>query len=189
MAPILNLLLQAYGIGVPTETHPDPLPAPQATLMASVAQGVFHGGLPWTMVGIGAGIGVLIIVADEVLKTRGASFRAPILAVAVGIYLPYELSSAVFVGGLIAHLAAKAHFSRGDDPEAGLRHGMLFAAGLITGEALLGIIMAIPIVTSGNADVLALPDSLQMGSVTGMAAIAAVIYWMYRVAAEPQRQD
>ena len=181
MAPILNLLLQAYGIGVPTDTHPNPLPAPQATLMASVAQGVFHGGLPWTMVGIGAGIGVVIIVVDQALEAKGSNFRAPILAVAVGIYLPYELSSAILVGGLIAHFAAKAHAGR--DGETSLRHGMLFAAGLITGEALVGIIMAVPIVLSANADVLALPESLRMGSLAGLVVIAAVILWIYRVAA------
>ena len=185
MAPILNLLLHAYGIGVPTEMHPNPLPAPQATLMASVAQGVFLGGLPWTMVGIGAGIGVVIIIADEVLKAKGSSFRAPILAVAVGIYLPYELSSSILAGGLIAHFAAKAHARRGRDGATSLRHGMLFAAGLITGEALVGILMAVPIVLSANTDVLAIPESLRLGSLTGIAVIAAVILWTYRVAAAP----
>jgi len=183
IAPILNLLLQAYGIGVPTETHPNPLPAPQATLMASVAQGVFHGGLPWTMVGIGAAIGVAIIIGDEILKAKGSSFRAPILAVAVGIYLPYELSSSILAGGLIAHFAAKAHAGRGRDGESSLRHGMLFAAGLITGEALVGILMAVPIVLYANVDVLAIPESFRMGSLAGCVVIAAVILWIYRVAA------
>jgi putative OPT family oligopeptide transporter len=57
MAPVLSLLAQAYGIGVPTETHPNPLLAPQANLMASVAKGIFGGELPWTMIGIGAAVG------------------------------------------------------------------------------------------------------------------------------------
>jgi putative OPT family oligopeptide transporter len=81
MAPILNLLLIAYGIGAPTVEHPNPLAAPQATLMQSVADGVFKGGLPWDMVAIGAAVGISIIIIDEVLKARGASFRAPVLAV------------------------------------------------------------------------------------------------------------
>ncbi len=183
MAPILTLLLQAYGIGVPTAEHPSPLLAPQATLMASVAQGVFEGGLPWTMVGIGAGIGVAIIIVDEILKAKGSTFRAPVLAVAVGIYLPLELSSAIFVGGLIAHFATKAHAARGQDGETSMRHGMLFAAGLITGEALVGILMAVPIVISKNADVLALDESLRMGSLAGIVIIAAVVFWLYRVSA------
>lgn len=181
MAPILNLLLQAYGIGVPTESHPNPLPAPQATLMASVAQGVFHGGLPWTMVGVGAAIGVVIIIVDQVLESKGSSFRAPILAVAVGIYLPYELSSAILAGGLIAHFAARAHAGR--DGETSLRHGMLFAAGLITGEALVGILMAVPIVLTANADVLAIPEPMRMSSFAGLVVIAIVMHRIYRIAA------
>ncbi|MCK6371556.1 MAG: OPT/YSL family transporter, partial [Gammaproteobacteria bacterium] len=72
MAPILNLLLDAYGIGVPTPEHPNPLVAPQATLMASVAGGVFGGGLPWTMIGLGVAIGVVIIGFDRWLQYRGA---------------------------------------------------------------------------------------------------------------------
>ncbi len=180
MAPILNLLLQAYGIGVPTDSHPNPLPAPQATLMASVAQGVFHGGLPWTMVGIGGAIGVAIIIVDQVLAARGSSFRAPILAVAVGIYLPYELSSAILTGGLIAHFAARAH--RGRDGETSLRHGMLFAAGLITGEALVGILMAVPIVLTANADVLAIPEPMRMSSFAGLVVIALIMHRIYRIA-------
>jgi len=181
MAPILTLLLQAYGIGVPTAEHPDPLTAPQATLMASVAQGVFQGGLPWTMVIIGGIIGTIVIVTDETLKSRGSSFRTPVLAVAVGIYLPLELSSAIFVGGVIAHFAQKAHAKRGMDGEKSMRHGLLFAAGLITGEALVGIFMAIPIVKTGNPNMLALSESLQFGGGVGLIIIAAVSAWMYRV--------
>ena len=186
MAPILNLLLQAYGIGVPTDAHPEPLAAPQATLMASVAQGVFEGGLPWTMIMIGGVVGILVITSDEILKSRGSSFRMPVLAVAVGIYLPLELSSAIFVGGLIAHFAQKIHAKRGEDGKKSMRHGMLFAAGLITGEALVGILMAIPIVQSGDADVFALRESLQFGGGAGLIIIAIVSVWMYRVASEKQ---
>jgi len=183
MAPILNLLLQAYGIGIPTAEHPEPLAAPQATLMASVAQGVFQGGLPWTMTIIGGVIGILIIICDEVLKSKGSSFRAPVLAVAVGIYLPLELSTAILIGGLIAHFAARIHAKRGVDGEKSMRHGMLFAAGLITGEALVGILMAIPIVKSGDADVFALSESMQFGGTLGLVIVGAVSLWMYRVSA------
>ena len=186
MAPILNLLLQAYGIGIPTAEHPEPLAAPQATLMASVAQGVFRGGLPWTMTIIGGVIGILIIICDEVLKSKGSTFRAPVLAVAVGIYLPLELSTAILVGGLIAHFAARVHAKRGVDGEKSMRHGMLFAAGLITGEALVGILMAIPIVKSGDADVFALSESMQFGGTMGLVIVGAVSVWMYKVAAAKQ---
>ena len=190
MAPVLNLLADAYGIGVATEAHPKPLPAPQATLMASVSKGLFGGQLPWDMIAIGALIGVAIIVLDETLKARGSSFRTPVLAAAVGIYLPLELMTPIFIGGVIAHLVERHLRRRGTD-EAGLeranRKGLLFAAGIITGEALMGIGIAIPIVTSGRADVLALPTSLQFGEGVGLLVLAVLGAWLYRTAMSADR--
>lgn len=180
MAPILNLLLQAYGLGAPTPEHPNALLAPQATLMASVAEGVFGAGLPWMMVGIGAVIGAVIIVLDEYLKATQANWRAPVLAVAVGIYLPLELATAILLGGLIAYYARRCNKASGTDAVVGQRHGMLFASGLITGEALVGIGMAIPIVLSGNPDVITL--GVELPSVIGLLVIAAISVSLYRVA-------
>ena len=92
------------------------------------------------------------------------------------------MSIPILIGGLIAHFAARVHAKRGVDGETSMRHGMLFAAGLITGEALVGILMAIPIVKSGNPDVFALGESMQFGGGTGLVVIAMVCFWMYRVA-------
>ena len=105
------------------------------------------------------------------------------LAVAVGIYLPLELSVPIFVGGLIAYLVERRLGVHGETPEAerAKRNGVLFAAGLITGEALMGIVIAIPIVTSGRADVLALGESMQFGEMLGLAVVAALAVWLYRV--------
>jgi putative OPT family oligopeptide transporter len=179
MAPILNLLLHAYGIGVPTPDKPEPLLAPQATLMASVAKGVFGGGLPWSMVAIGAGIGTAIIILDEFLRRRGSAFRTPVLAVAVGIYLPLELSVPILAGGLISYAAC-----RGASNPIAMRHGpgMLFAAGLITGEALLGILLALPIVITGDTEFMALPADWRMNSIIGLAVIGVVAALLYRTA-------
>ena len=184
MAPVLHLLDKAYGIGVPTAAHPDPLLAPQATLMASVAKGMFGGALPWNMVAIGAGIGVAIIILDEILKKRGSGFRTPVLAVAVGIYLPLELMTPIFLGGLLAHIAGKVLGADKDPENAEKLHrtGTLFAAGMITGEALMGILIAIPIVVTERADALALPASLQFGKVVGLAVLAFLAFWLYRTA-------
>jgi len=181
--PILNLLNQAYGIGVATAEHPNPLQAPQATLMASVAQGVFRGGLPWAMVAIGAAIGAVIIVIDEWAKATEKSWRAPVLAVAVGIYLPLELSVPVGLGGLIAFFAQRWHSGNNtaDGGEGAMRHGMLFAAGLITGEALIGIFMALPIVISGSSDVLAVAAEPFHGK-PGLLALGILAYLLYRIA-------
>jgi putative OPT family oligopeptide transporter len=182
MAPVLNLLLKAYGIGVPSAEHPNPLIAPQATLMASVAKGMFGGQLPWGMISIGALIGVAIIIVDQYLKRRNAPFRAPVLAVAVGIYLPLELSVPIFIGGLIAYAVERTLGIHGESPEAerAKQNGVLLAAGLITGEALMGIFIAIPIVMSGRADVLALPAGLQFGEWLGLAVVGGLAAWLYK---------
>jgi putative OPT family oligopeptide transporter len=181
MAPILNLLLHAYGIGVPTPEHPNPLVAPQATLMASVAQGVFRGGLPWGMVTAGAVIGAAIIVVDEWLRKRNSAIRAPVLAVAVGIYLPLEVDTPIFVGGLIAWLVQRK--VRTEDTGAG--SGTLFAAGLITGEALIGILLAVPIVLTGSTDVFSVPEAWRPGALAGLAAVALASVMLYRTAVKP----
>lgn len=184
MAPVLSLLAQAYGIGVPTEAHPSPLLAPQANLMASVAQGIFGGELPWTTIGIGAAIGAVIIVIDEIQKKRGSTFRTPVLACAVGIYLPMELSVPIFAGGLVSYLVER-HFKPGNsegEREQVHQKGTLFSAGLITGEALMGIFMAIPIVALGSAEVLALPEQWHFGGWLGLAMLTGIALLLYRLA-------
>jgi putative OPT family oligopeptide transporter len=180
IAPILNLLLRAYGIGVPTADHPNPLLAPQATLMASVAQGVFGAGLPWGMVAVGAAVGVAIIGLDEYLKSASAGWRAPVLAVAVGIYLPLELSVAIVLGGLVAYAANRGAVKTGDYSAPAQRNGMLFASGLITGEALIGIFMAIPIVVTGDPDIIA--AGIMLPAAVGIGIVGVLAAMLYRVA-------
>lgn len=176
LAPILSLLLRAYGFGAPTTEHPHPLPAPQAHLMAAVAQGVFGGNLPWTMVGLGAGVGAVVIAIDEFLRRSSSSWRAPVLAVAVGIYLPLELSAPIALGGVLAYLMGHGGGARGT--------AMLAAAGLITGEALMGIGLAVPIVVSGNADVLAL-GMQPFGAWPGVILLLALCVWLLRLKNDP----
>lgn len=192
MAPVLNLLADAYGIGIATEAKPNPLAAPQATLMAAVSKGMFGGELPWDMIAIGALIGIAIITLDEFLKARGSSFRTPVLAVAVGIYLPLELMTPIFLGGLLHHLVDRHLKRRGADAAALERHhrkGLLFAAGMITGEALMGIAIAIPIVSSGSADVLALPEALRFGEWLGLLVVAGLALLLWRSASGRDPDD
>ena len=189
MAPVLNLLAAAFGIGPPTPQHPHSLLAPQATLMASVAKGMFGGELPWGMIGIGAGIGAVTIALDEWLKHRGSTFRVPVLAAAIGIYLPLELMVPIFLGSLLSYFVEKKlGIVNADEKtkEHAHRPGTLFSAGLITGEALTGILIAIPIVLSGRADVLAVPDSLHFGQIVGLAVLCVVGYLLYLSGAKPK---
>ncbi|MCX7002335.1 MAG: oligopeptide transporter, OPT family [bacterium] len=138
MSFVLNVLHDAYGIGSAT------LSAPQATLIKTVAEGVFRGGLPWGWIGAGAGFALVIIGMDEWLRWR-RGVRVPVLAIAVGMYLPFTLSVAMLLGGLIAWQAR-----RGRRVATARDLGVLGASGFITGEALMGIVVALPIFLSGN---------------------------------------
>jgi putative OPT family oligopeptide transporter len=189
MAPVLNILSQAYGIGAPTAEHPNPLSAPQATLMASVAGGMFGGkDLPWGIIGIGAGVGAVIIAVDEWLKAHGKAFRVPVLAAAIGIYLPLELMVPIFLGGLLAYFVEKRHGIVGTHDESlrdrAHRPGVLFAAGLITGEALMGIAVGVAIYVTKEREVLALPAQFQQGEIVGLAVLAIVGWLLYRTGAK-----
>jgi putative OPT family oligopeptide transporter len=189
MAPVLNLLAAAYGIGAPTPEHPNSLAAPQAMLMASVARGLFGGDLPWTMIGLGAVVGAFVIALDEWLKSRKSSFRVPVLGAAIGIYLPLELMVPIFLGGLLAHVVERYHGvvnGSEEDKDRVHRPGTLFSAGLITGEALTGILIAIPIVVSQRADVLSV--GLHLGMWVGLGVLAFTGWLLYRVATKPHSE-
>ncbi|HJU29791.1 MAG TPA: oligopeptide transporter, OPT family, partial [Candidatus Binataceae bacterium] len=98
MAPILNTLIRAYGIAGTPGAGPQALAAPQAFLMAKVAQGVFRGGLPWGAVAAGAGLAIVLLIADAMLERSGSGWRAPIMPVAIGLYLPLGLSVTILLG-------------------------------------------------------------------------------------------
>jgi putative OPT family oligopeptide transporter len=188
MAPVLNLLASAYGIGPPTPEHPNSLNAPQAALMASVAKGMFGGKLPWDMIAIGGVIGAVTIAFDGWLKSRGSTFRVPVLAAAIGIYLPLELMVPIFLGGVLAHLVERRHKVAAHDEAARdrvHRPGTLFSAGLITGEALMGIAIAVPIVLSSRGDVLALPSAWHFSQWVGLVVLGIVGLLLYRSSSKP----
>lgn len=184
MAPILMLLLNAYGFRGHASAKDNPLAAPQANLMASVSKGVFAGELPWQFVWIGVALAAGVIILDEYLIRRGSAFRTPVLAVAIGIYLPLELEVPIFAGGIIHYVVNRLHRKRNtpkDTAETANRHGLLFASGLITGEALLGILLAIPIVLTGNPRVLAVMDK-PLGTWPGVVLLVGIGYWLFHTA-------
>ena len=165
MAPVLEVLHEAYTIGSPE------LSAPQAGLFASLAKGFFGDGtLPWGMVGIGVTVGILILIADKILERRGSQFRAHLMPVAVGIYLPFELSVPILIGGLIAHLQERRIAAA--DREHRMQPGVLFASGIIAGESLVGVLIAI-LVSAGVS--VHSPDFPLKGLVTAAAALAAIV--------------
>ncbi len=190
IAPVLNLLLESKGIGAVTPEQPNPLAAPQATLMMSVATGIFGGKLPWNIIFIGAAIAVAVIMADLYLKKKNSNFRMPVLAVAVGLYLPFELDSSIFLGGVIAWLIQR-NFDKFNVSQA-LRDrasnaGLLIASGLITGEALMGILIAL-LVTFGLD--LSVGAEVLSGSLIGIVLLAMILTYLYTaVISESKKQD
>jgi len=132
MAPILNLLIAGYGIAGTSTARAGALAAPQAFLMAKVTQGVFHGGLPLGTIATGAALAAILGFSDRYLERRGSKWRTPIMPAAIGLYLPLGLSVAIFIGAL-------AHSLFGSDDGAESGPGILLAAGLVAGEALMGV--------------------------------------------------
>jgi putative OPT family oligopeptide transporter len=205
LAPVLMLLLNAYGFAGHESAKASPLIAAQANLMAAVSKGVFDGDLPWNFIGIGALFAMGVIVLDEILAKRGASFRAPVLAVTIGVYLPFELEVPIFIGGLLSLSiqqftrsnveATPSSLTRQQSTRRGHRvynprSGLLFASGLITGEALAGILLAIPIVVAGNPDILAIFDHPPpAGTIAGILLLAAVALWLFQISTGKRISD
>jgi uncharacterized oligopeptide transporter (OPT) family protein len=133
MAPVLNLLIRAYGIAGTSSAHAQALAAPQAFLMAKVAQGVFRGGLPLGTIVAGAVIAALLAALDSVLERSNAGWRTPVMPVAIGLYLPLGLSVTIFIGAILRRLTDAGRANSDSGP------GVLFAAGLVAGEALMGV--------------------------------------------------
>ena len=185
---MLNLLAKAYGfagaanVGVVAQ---NPLPAPQATLISALAQGVIGGSLDWKMIGIGALVGVGLILLDAALGATG-KLRVPPLAVGIGIYLPMSATFAVVVGAIVATwyervARASKNYARAD------RLGTLVASGLIVGESLFGVLNAGLIVGFNNDAPLALvPEDFLLArilAILGFAGSVAFLYsWLVRKA-------
>lgn len=164
LAPTLTLLHEAYGIG-------DKLKAPQATLFASLTQALFgNGTLPLDKVIIGAVLGVLIIIADQTFLKK-KSFRLHLMPIAVGMYLPVTLATPMVIGGIIQWLVKRKypHRDEGSDP------GILVASGLVAGEALMGVGVALFLVT-GFSLTLAIPDWSQ--ELISIFAFLALAWWL-----------
>jgi putative OPT family oligopeptide transporter len=161
---------KAYGFGS------DALPAPQATLMKTVLDGVLGGDLRWDLVGIGAVFAVLITF-----------FRIPPLAFAVGMYLPLYTMTPVFIGGLIRHYVENRY--KIDGEEKGKDQGILLGSGFIAGEGLMGVVIAVFAVVMSKA-----PKFFEinypahwMGEVVSAIAFAGLGWFLYSVAARSRK--
>ena len=164
ISPVLELLYEAYGFtgAMPREgmDAAQALAAPQATLMTTIATGIFSHNLQWDYIFTGVGIGVVLIVVDLVLKkSSGGKLALPVLAVGMGIYLPPSVNMPIVAGAVLAAVLKYAVGKKAENREGRLKNaeriGTLFSAGLIVGESLIGVVMAFIIavsVTNGGSD-------------------------------------
>jgi putative OPT family oligopeptide transporter len=178
---VLNLLARAYGFaGAPNVNvvASNPLPAPQATLIAALAQGVIGGSLEWKMLTIGALVGVGLVILDEILGWMN-KLRIPPLAVGIGIYLPMSATFAVIIGAVLAHWYDR-RVSTMPNPERAQRLGTLVASGLIVGESIWGVINAGLIVGfSKDAPIALVPESFAAAPWLGVVLFVAAVVWLY----------
>lgn len=161
IAPVLNLLYEAYGFpGALPRPDMDPgqaLAAPQAALMTTIAQGIFSSQLAWESIYLGMGLGVVLVIIDLVLKRRTRHLCLPPLAVGMGIYLPPSVQTPLVIGAVMGYfLNKKLRKEKGEEGRKnGMRRGTLFASGLIVGESIIGVLLAgiiVVSVSSGGSD-------------------------------------
>jgi putative OPT family oligopeptide transporter len=191
--PIFELLYNAYGIGGvfphPNMNKAQMLSAPQAGMMAAVAQGVYTHNLEWPMIFTGIVVGSICILIDENLKKLGT--RLPVLAVGVGIYLPLDSSVPVIIGGFLAYLVQKrlsARYRNHSAPQeakmASHRHrGLLFACGVVAGASIMGVVLAIPFALEQSSDALKImPDGWEtLAAMMSILVTIGLCGWIYRV--------
>ena len=179
--PVLELINQAYGFaGVPGVDPTKALPAPQAGLISTLAQGVIQNNIDWSLIEIGAGIGVVLIVLDVVLRkaTNNKAHLSP-LAVGLGIYLPTSAVLMVVVGALVGAWYDK-RAERSAKPETTKQLGVLLASGMIVGEGLVGVVIA-GIVAFNLFDMTLVGDEFANTSVwIGGIAFVVVVFALYR---------
>ena len=179
--PVLELVNKAYGFaGVPGANPATALPAPQAGLISTLAQGVIEHNIDWSLIEIGAGIGVVLIVLDAVLRkaTHDKAHLSP-LAVGLGIYLPTAATLMVVVGALVGAWYDK-RAERSAKPETTKQLGVLLASGMIVGEGLVGVLIAGIVAFNLFPLELVGPGFATAATWIGGIAFVAAIFLLYR---------
>ncbi|MCD6055511.1 MAG: hypothetical protein K0R12_473 [Gammaproteobacteria bacterium] len=190
---VMQLLYQAYGLGgVFPRPGMDPsqmLLAPQASLVAAVTQGVFALSLPWGLIGSGVGIALLVLVLDRILRPYGLHLH--VLGVGIGIYLPFESTIPLILGGIAAGLVT--HLTKKHLPKQPVlaaakyaeiqQRGLLAGCGLVAGAALAGVGLAIPFAIAGSSNILNVGGAgfKPYADLLGLFIAAGLVYWIYRV--------
>ncbi len=156
---IMYLLSMAWGYGS------NELPAPQAMLMKMVVEGVMGGNLPWTLVFTGVFIAIVV-------KVLGI----PVLPFAIGLYLPIYLSTPIMAGGLLRWFMEKRKYANEKAKNDAVQSGVLYTSGLIAGEGIVGILLAVFAVAGLNVDV---SGVFSIGKIGGLVCFAAILFTIY----------
>jgi putative OPT family oligopeptide transporter len=183
--PILDLLNNAYGFagGIgPLRAHP--LPAPQAGLISALAQGVLQNNVDWSLIEVGIGIGVVMIIIDETLRRSTRSVHLSPLAVGLGMYLPTQSTLVVVVGAVVGWYYDRLA-DRRTNPAGVKQLGVLLASGLIVGEGLIGVLIAAMVAFSGKdfplslvGDEFAGGGAVILGTVAFVATVVLMYHWV-----------
>lgn len=182
--PVLNLLSETMGFAGAPGAGPDALPAPQASLISGLAQGVLGGTLRWDLIAIGGVIVAVVIAFDEWLGLRakaagGTGLRLPPLGVAMGMYLPISLILPTALGALIGYRWDRAA-ERAANPELVKRSGVLLATGMIVGDSLFGLGFAASVAALGEEPYAIVGDDFAAASqVVALLAIGALLWIGY----------
>ena len=159
---ILYLLNAAWGFGG------EELGAPQAMMMKMVIEGVMGGNLPWALVFTG----VFIAVFVEILGL-------PVLPVAIGIYLPFHLNAGIMAGGLVRWFVEKRKYKSEKAKSEAIQSGILYTSGMIAGEGIVGILLAVlAVITVGDkslGDIINISGSFSLGNIGGLVAFGLLL--------------
>jgi putative OPT family oligopeptide transporter len=179
--PVLNLMQNAFGFAGAPGADAKALAAPQAALISSLAKGVLGGSLNWQLLGVGALIGVVVIVVDEILR-RVSRFHMPPLAVGMGMYLPMSLTLTIPIGAILGHYYNRWADRSGGNVERKKRLAVLMATGLIVGESLYGVIFAGFVAGTGSDDPFAIftSNTGTLAEIIGVTLYVLVIAWLYK---------
>jgi putative OPT family oligopeptide transporter len=202
IAPLLSLLYEAYGfVGAPARDGQDPgsaMPAPQAALMTQIANGITHSELPWRMVLIGAGLGVVLVAVESWLKRRKLTF--PALTVGIGMYLPLSVEMTIAIGGVLGWIAERRLRARlggaGRTRDSGTvdkavgaarRRGVLLASGFLVGESCVGVLLAGTDLLAGHSSAIAIvgKDFATYATWLGLAIFLAGLAVYLRMVSTP----
>ncbi|MCZ7582324.1 MAG: oligopeptide transporter, OPT family [Deltaproteobacteria bacterium] len=195
IAPTMTVLHLAYGIGEPVKEGVPALKAPQAMMFKSLVSALFdpEKPMPWGLVGVGVVVGVVAVLIDHyVLEPRNAAFRLHVMPLAVGMYLPLTVSTPLLVGGLAALFIRRSTAGGSEEEQTSVVHrSVLVASGVVAGEAVLGILIALLVMLKLDLPLAATNLGAKLGGfadILSLAAFLGMVAWMVSYALKGARR-